>query len=118
MEKLFQKAVWACVLAFLVLLGSWFLMIDLRSTDFYTPLQGIAIRRRGMEFSADRVSEIPPPAPTVNKRGRRNPPPEPPPPPASPISYSPPVPPPPPASPSIYPQLLPLPPPASHYSYP
>ncbi|XP_058115133.1 uncharacterized protein LOC131258087 isoform X3 [Magnolia sinica] len=67
MEKLFQKAVWACVLAFLVLLGSWFLMIDLRSTDFYTPLQGIATHRRGMEFSVNRVSGIPPPTPFGNR---------------------------------------------------
>ncbi|XP_058115130.1 uncharacterized protein LOC131258086 isoform X3 [Magnolia sinica] len=96
MEKLFHKAIWACIVSFLVLLGSWSLTMDLRSTYFHTPLQGIAVHRRGMEFSAGRVSEIPPPAPAGNKLGRRNPPPEPPPPP----SYSPPVPPPPPASPA------------------
>ncbi|XP_058115129.1 uncharacterized protein LOC131258086 isoform X2 [Magnolia sinica] len=96
MEKLFQKAVWACVLAFLMLLGSWFLMIDLRSTDFHAPLQGIAKHRRGMEFLTDRVSKIPPPAPAGNGHIHYGPLPLPPPPP----SYSPPVPPPPPASPA------------------
>ncbi|XP_058114724.1 uncharacterized protein LOC131257832 isoform X2 [Magnolia sinica] len=52
MEKLFQRALSACILVLVVLLGTWSLMVESRSACFHPPLQGTALHERRRELVA------------------------------------------------------------------
>ncbi|XP_058114725.1 uncharacterized protein LOC131257832 isoform X3 [Magnolia sinica] len=51
MVKLFHRALRACILS-LILLGSRSFMVESRSTNFYSPLQGTALHERRRELVA------------------------------------------------------------------